>query len=368
MTETLKRTPLAEAHERLGAKMVDFGGWYMPVQYEGLIPEHTAVRTAVGLFDVSHMGEVRVTGPQATDFLNYITTNDVTKLTDGQAHYTVMANEQGGIIDDLLIYRIEADHYLLVINAGTQDGDFAWMQQHAGPFNVTLANESKDTGQIAVQGPLAQQVLQRLVEIPLEEMGYYRFATTTIAGIHGIVSRTGYTGEDGFECYIAAEHTEELWNKLLEAGEPEGIKPAGLGARDSLRLEARMHLYGQDMNTETTTLEAALGWVTKLKKASDFIGKDALKAQKKAGVEKVLVGFEMIDRGIARHDYEVVDGDEVIGVVTSGTHSPTLKKAIGLAYVPKSYSKADTTLGIRIRKKVATAKVVKGPFYKRPES
>ncbi len=364
--EDLKKTPLAEEHVKQGAKMVDFGGWYMPVQYAGLVAEHETVRTKVGLFDVSHMGEVRVKGKDAEAFLNTITVNDVTQLVDGQAHYSVMTNEQGGIIDDLLIYRFAQDHYLLVINAGTQDKDFAWISKHAANWDVSAVNESPDTGQIAIQGPLAEKVLQTLTDTPLAEIAYYHFKEGEVAGVPALISRTGYTGEDGFECYMAADQAANLWNKMLEAGAGDGIQPAGLGARDTLRLESRMHLYGNDMDEETTPLEAGLGWVTKLKKESDFIGKAALIAQKKEGLKRKLVGFELEDRGIARHGYPVENEEgEEIGVVTSGTSSPTLKKSIGLAYVPPGNSKPGKTIQIRIRKKTATARIVKGPFYKR---
>ena len=366
MTEDLKKTPLAGEHEAAGARMVDFGGWYMPVQYSGLVDEHTAVRTAVGIFDVSHMGEVRVKGKDALAFLQRITTNDVSKLSDGQAQYTVMPNEKGTVIDDLLVYRFGPEHYLLVINASTQDKDFAWISKHAADFDVTVANESNDTGQIAIQGPLAQQVLQRMTETALDEIAYYHFREGSVAGIPALISRTGYTGEDGFECYIPADRAAELWRAMVAEGEPEGLKPAGLGARDTLRLESRMHLYGNDMDETTTVLEAGLGWVTKFKKDGDFIGKDVLRAQKKEGLKRKLIGFEMIGKGIARHDYAIVDSDgNTIGQVTSGSHSPTLGKSIGLGYVATEFSKPETTIYIQVRKKVVEARVVKGAFYSR---
>lgn len=365
MTDSLKRTPLVDEHISLGGKMVDFGGWYMPVQYTSQIEEHQAVRQRVGLFDVSHMGEVRVTGKDTIAYLNYITSNNPSKLEDGQAQYTAMPYPDGTVVDDLLIYRISEDECLLVINASNIEKDFAWMQEHKGEFDVTLVNESDQTGQIAVQGPLAQQVLQKLASPGLEELTYYRFRQDTIDGMPVLISRTGYTGEDGFECYLDAENTPKLWRMLLEAGQDEGIRAAGLGARDTLRLESRMHLYGNDMDNTTTLLEAGLGWITKLKKASDFIGKESLKAQKKAGLTRKLIGFELNGKGIARHGYPVVDGDLEIGKVTSGTHSPTLKKSIGLAYVPLSLSKPGNTINIKIRNKVVPATVVKGPFYQR---
>lgn len=365
MTQELKRTPLCDEHEALGARMVDFGGWYMPVQYAGLVDEHKAVRGACGLFDVSHMGEVRVQGAGAKDYLDYLTTNRVGRIEDGQAQYTVMAYENGTVVDDLLIYCIERNHYLLVINAANIDKDVAWLRQHAGPFDVQITDESPRTAQLAIQGPQAEAILNPLTDMDLSDMGYYRFAYTTVDGIHALVSRTGYTGEDGFECYVANQHAAPLWRKLLAAGADHGIQPAGLGARDTLRLEARMHLYGNDMDDTTTVLEAGLGWVCKTKKASDFIGKAALKQQKKAGLTRKLVGFEVQDRGIARQGSVVLNGDADVGVVTSGTYGPTVEKSIGMAYVPVAMSEAGTELTIRVRKKELTAKVVKGPFYKR---
>jgi aminomethyltransferase len=253
----------------------------------------------------------------------------------------------------------------LVVNASTQDKDFAWLQKNSGDFDVTLVMESDQTGQIAIQGPLAEKVLQRMTDTDLSQIAYYHFTQTQVKGIPALVSRTGYTGEDGFECYVPADRTAELWNAMLAEGKPEEIKPCGLGARDTLRLESRMHLYGQDMDETTTVLEAGLGWVTKFKKAADFIGKEALLAQKKAKPDRKLIGFELTDRGIARHDYEVVDGDRVIGRVTSGTQGPTLKKSIGLAYVESASAKVGNTIHIKIRNKTAAAVIVKGPFYKR---
>lgn len=365
MSDGLQRTPLADEHVSLGGKMVDFGGWYMPVQYTSLVEEHQTVRQKVGLFDVSHMGEVRVTGKDTIAYLNYITVNNPTKIEDGQAQYTAMTTPDGTVVDDLLIYRISQEECLLVINAANINKDVAWMEQHAEGFDVALVNESDQTGQIAIQGPLAEKVLQKLASPGLDTLSYYHFRQDQIDSIPVLISRTGYTGEDGFECYLAADKTVELWRKLLEAGKEDGILPAGLGARDTLRLEARMHLYGQDMDETTTVLEAGLGWITKLKNEADFVGKAALKAQKKAGLSRKLVGFEIQGRGIARHGYPVVDETGEIGHVTSGTHAPTLKKSIGLAYVPLSLSKPGSTFHIRIRNKEVAAVVVKGAFYQR---
>ena len=366
MDQSLKKTPLTAVHESLGAKMVDFGGWYMPIHYSGLVDEHTAVRQRVGLFDVSHMGEIRVEGQEALAFLSFLTTNDPTTLIDGQAQYTVMVNEQGCIIDDLLIYRFSETNFLLVVNAGTQDKDLEWIQKHAKRFQVRVASESEETAQIAIQGPLAEGVLGKLTGEDLPGIGYYHFKNGEVAGVPAVISRTGYTGEDGFEIYLGSAQASAVWEQLLDAGRDEDIRPAGLGARDTLRLEARMNLYGQDMDETTTVLEAGLGWVTKLKKSSDFIGKDALRAQKKAGLARRLVGFTLSGRGIARPGYEVVDEKgSPVGRVTSGTHSPTLGKAIGLAYVPVATASPGTDIHIQIRKNQVPATIVKGPFYKR---
>jgi len=364
-TDNLRRTPLADAHVALGGKMVDFGGWYMPVQYTSLVEEHQAVRERAGLFDVSHMGEVRVRGKETLAFLSYLTVNDPTKLEDGQAQYTAMATKEGTVVDDLLIYRFSQDECLLVINAANQEKDFQWMKHHAKGFDVQLTDESDATGQIAIQGPKALKILQKIAAPGLSNIEYYRFRNEVIDGVPVLVSRTGYTGEDGFECYLPAEHTGDLWSKLLEAGKEVNLLPCGLGARDTLRLEARMHLYGQDMDETTTLLEANLGWITKLKKDQDFLGKAALLQQRDSGVTRKLVGFELEDRGIARHGYPVEEAGEEVGHVTSGTHSPTLKKSIGLAYVPLSLSKPGNTFQIRIRNKLVSAVVVKGPFYQR---
>ena len=365
MTEALKKTPLAEEHEKLGAKMVPFGGWYMPVQYTGLVEEHTAVREKAGLFDVSHMGEVRVTGKDAVAFVDHLTVNQVTKLVDGQAHYTAFCKPDGTVIDDLLVYRIGPEELLLVINAGNIDKDVAWIEQHVGDFDVIVKNESNAIAQIAIQGPRAEEILQRICPEDLSQINYYWFVHTSIKGLPTLVSRTGYTGEDGFECYCSADHGVRLWNLLLETGREDGLIPAGLGARDTLRLEARMHLYGNDMDETTHILEAGLGWIVKLKNSPEFIGKERIRAQKKAGLERRLVGFEVKGRGIARQGYPIVHEDREVGRVTSGTHSPTLKKAIGLGYVPLALTEPGTVFHVRIRNTLVEAEVVKGPFYKR---
>jgi len=378
--EILKKTPLNDVHRRLGGKMVDFGGWDMPVQYTaGVIEEHMRTRTAAGLFDVSHMGEIWVEGPDAIEFVNSITTNDVTALADGQAHYTAMPNEKGGVIDDLLVYRFGPDKLFLVLNAGTTDKDWEWIKGNAergvrnaesGEFvepNIQLRNASSEFCQIAIQGPKAETILQTLTDIDLSGIKYYWFTTGKVDGVEAIVSRTGYTGEDGFEVYAAPEYAEQLWNKMLEAGgfgEPDGILPAGLAARNTLRLESAMALYGHELSDEISTLEANLGWITKMKKG-DFVGRDALADQKERGLSRKLVGFEMVDRGIARDGFDVFVGDEKVGYVTSGSPAPYLKKNIGMAYLPPSFANTGQEIKIDVRGKLLTAQVVETPFYRR---
>jgi aminomethyltransferase len=358
--EPLKKTPLNALEKELGGKMVDFGGWELPVQFGGILEEHEAVRTHAGVFDVSHMGELTVRGPQALELLQKATTNDVSKLEDGRIHYTGLLYPTGGFVDDILIYRNSADDYFLVVNASNTEKDFEWLQQSAKGMDVEVRNVSADYAQLAIQGPEAEKYLQPLTDVKLADVKYYRFDKGTVDGAPAIVSRTGYTGEDGFEVYVAPEHGERIMRKLVEAG----VRPAGLGARDTLRLEAKMALYGNDIDHTTTPIEADLGWVVKLDKG-DFAGRDVLAREKAEGPKRKLVGFEMIDRGIARHGYPVVEGGEEIGVVTSGTHSPTLKKAIGLAYLPLDKSAQGTEFSVLIRGKETRARVVPTPFYKR---
>ena len=367
-SENLKKTPLNEAHRALGGKMVDFGGWDMPVQYKaGVIEEHMATRTRSGLFDVSHMGEIWVEGEDAILFVNRITTNDVTKLVDGQAHYSALTNESGGVVDDLLVYRFDQDKLLLVVNAGTTDKDWAWITSHKKDENITLTNASADYCQIAIQGPDAIGILQKLTDTKLDEIKYYHFATGKVDGVESIISRTGYTGEDGFEVYADAKYAERLWNKLLETGSygtEGGILPAGLAARNTLRLEAAMSLYEHELNDEITPLEAGLGWITKLPKG-DFIGREPLQKQKDAGIKRKIVGFEMKEPGIARDGFDVYVGDEKVGGVTSGSPAPFLKKNIGLAMLPVEFANEGQEIRIDIRGKKVGAEVVKTPFYKR---
>jgi aminomethyltransferase len=364
----LKQTPLNNAHRQLGGRMIDFGGWDMPVQYPaGTIEEHLRTRNHAGLFDVSHMGEIDARGPDAIAFVNRLTSNDVTKLVDGQAQYSALTTEQGTVIDDLLVYRLAADHLLLVVNAGTTDKDWEWISSHHAGEAVELKNVSRDYCQLALHCPDAITILQKLTDLPLNDIKYYHFTTGTVDGIDSIVSRTGYTGEDGFEVYAAPQHAERLWSKILEAGNygtDTGVLPCGLAARNTLRLEAGMALYGNDIDDTTTLLEANLGWICKLDKG-EFVGREALAQQKAAGVKRKLVGFEVTDRGIARDHQDVVIDDERVGTVTSGSPAPYLKKNIGMTYLPVEHANAGQEIKIDVRGRLVSAQVVKTPFYKR---
>jgi aminomethyltransferase len=363
----LKRTPLFPVYAKYGGKTIDFGGWELPVQFSSITEEHEAVRTRAGLFDVSHMGEVEVKGADALAYLQRLTTNDVSRLEAGQAQYSAMCYPDGGTVDDLLVYKLADDHYLLVINASNIDKDFAWMQEHLAG-DVRIENVSPQTAQLAIQGPLAESILQKLTDTNLSEIGSFRFKRDVkLDGIPALVSRTGYTGEDGFEIYLDADKAVALWEKLLEAGKEEGLLPCGLGARDTLRFEARLPLYGQELSKDITPIEAGIGFAVKTDKAVPFIGQDVLKAQKENGAPRKLVGIEMIDRGIPRSHYPVFAGDEPIGEVTTGTQSPTLKKNVGLALIKTEYAALDTELFVEIRGKRLKARVVATPFYKRPK-
>jgi aminomethyltransferase len=357
-----RRTPLHDTHVRAGARIVEFAGWEMPVQYAGILEEHEAVRTRVGLFDVSHMGEVVFRGPKALEALGRVFTNDLSKVSDGQAQYGCLCRESGGIVDDVVVYRRAADDLLVCVNAGNRAKDFDWLAAHTGGADVR--NESDEWAQLALQGPLAAQLLQRLTNVNLSAMRSYRFAPGEVAGVPCLVARTGYTGEDGFELFCPAEKGAELWAALVEAGSPERITPCGLGARDSLRLEMAYRLYGSDMDDGTTPLEAGLAWVVKLDKG-DFVGRDALLKQKAAGVPRKLVGFTLTDAGIARHGYPVLQDGRKVGEVTSGTRSPSLGTSIGLAYVPTALAAEGSTFAVEIRGRAAAARVVKTPFYTR---
>jgi aminomethyltransferase len=356
----LKKTPLNDVEKELGGKMVDFGGWELPVQFSGILDEHDAVRNHVGIFDVSHMGEITVRGSQSLELLQRTTCNDVSKLEDGRAHYNGLLYPNGTFVDDILIYRIGPEDYFVVVNASNSDKDYEWLRDAATGLDVEVKNVSAEYAQLAVQGPEAEKLLQPFTEVALGDIKYYRFTRGLFGGVPTIISRTGYTGEDGFELYLHPDHAPAMMRKIVEAG----AKPCGLGARDTLRLEAKMALYGNDIDDTTTPIEADLGWIVRLDKG-DFTGRDILAREKSDGPRRKLVGFEMVDRGIARHGYPIVDGGQEIGVVTSGTHSPTLKKAIGLAYLPLDRSAQGTEFSVLIRGKETRARVVPTPFYKR---
>lgn len=365
---SLKKTPLNDVHRRMGGRMVEFGGWDMPVQYPaGTVEEHLRTRARAGLFDVSHMGEIEVRGADAVAFVNRICSNDASKLTDGQAQYSALTTPEGTVIDDLLVYRLGPEHLLLVVNAGTTDKDWDWITSRKQDDSVALANRSADFCQIALQGPDALSILQNLTETPLDEIKYYHFREGRVDGVKSIISRTGYTGEDGFEIYAAPEEAPRIWDKILDAGRydtPEGVLPCGLAARNTLRLEAGMALYGHEIDETTTLLEANLGWICKLNKG-DFIGRDALARQKEEGVKRKLVGFEVTERGIARDGQDVyIDGARA-GRVTSGSPAPYLKKNIGMAYVPVEHAETGGLLEVDVRGRNVGARIVPTPFYKR---
>ncbi len=357
------RTPLYEQHVRAGGRMVEFAGWEMPVQYAGILAEHEAVRTRIGLFDVSHMGEVVFRGPGALAALQRLFTNDLSKCADGQAQYGCLCRESGGIVDDVVAYRRSAEDLLVCVNAGNRQKDFEWLHDHA-VAGASVENESDAWAQLALQGPKAAEVLQPLTGTRLSAVGTFRFAEGEVAGVPVTIARTGYTGEDGFELFCRSDRAPGLWAALLQAGEPAGIVPCGLGARDSLRLEMAYRLYGSDMDDDATPLEAGLAWVVKLDKG-EFIGREALKRQNEQGVSRKLVGFVLTDAGIARHGYPVVQDGRPVGVVTSGTRSPTLGTSIGLAYVPPALAAEGSVFAVEIRGRPAAAKVVKTPFHDR---
>ncbi len=362
-TTELKNVALVDTHTSLGAKMVPFAGYLMPVSYSGLNDEHTTVRNAVGVFDVSHMGEFILKGEHALDLIQRVTSNDAAVLMNDKIQYSCLPNDKGGIVDDLLVYRIDEKTYMLVVNASNIEKDWNWIQKF-NTKNVEMHNISEKTSLLAVQGPKAILTLQKLTDINLSEIPYYTFKKGTFNGVENvIISNTGYTGAGGFELYFENEVAGKMWEAIFKAGAEYGIKPIGLGARDTLRLEMGFCLYGNDIDDTTSPIEAGLGWITKFNK--DFTNKAALAEQKEKGVLKKLVGFEMIDRGIPRHDYEIADANgKVIGKVTSGTQSPSLNKAIGMGYVPTAFAKADSEIFIIIRDKPIKAKVVKIPFYK----
>jgi len=359
----MKNTALTHIHEALGAKMVPFAGYNMPVQYEGVNAEHETVRNAVGVFDVSHMGEFLVSGPQALALIQRVCSNDASKLTDGKAQYSCFPNETGGIVDDLIVYRFNEEKYMLVVNASNIDKDWAWINKH-NRMGAELRNLSDDYSLLAIQGPKAVEAMQSLTSVDLSSIPFYSFVVADFAGIaHVIISATGYTGSGGFEIYCKNSEVEQVWKQVMQAGSAFGIKPIGLAARDTLRLEMGYCLYGNDIHDATSPLEAGLGWITKFTK--DFINAEALKKQKEEGVSRKLIAFELDERGIPRHDYDIVDEKgNPIGVVTSGTMAPSLNKGIGLGYVPVAYTEVGSRIFIQIRKNQIPATVVKLPFYK----
>ncbi len=364
----LKRTPIFDQHLELGGRMVEFGGWEMPLQYRSIIEEHQAVRSRAGLFDVSHMGEFRIEGPGALDFLQYLVPNNVAKLEINQTLYTQLCLPNGGTIDDCTLYRLDEQRYLLVVNASTCDKDWDWVNQHAQNFNLTrLENATDEIALFAFQGPQAEAILQPLADINLSTIPYYHCRPGAIAGIPVLISRTGYTGEDGFELYHDAGDAPKLWRAILEAGRAGGVLPIGLGARDTLRLEAAFCLYGHELTEDITPLEASLGWSVKLDKGVDFIGREALARQKQEGLKRKRIGIEMTDRSVPRAGYALLANGQRIGELTSGTIGPTLNKTIGMGYVPPDYAKPGTPLEVDIRGRKAGAVVVQLPFYKRPK-
>jgi glycine cleavage system T protein (aminomethyltransferase) len=360
----LKQTPLNAVHRRMGAKMVPFGGWDMPVQYSGILEEHRAVRSAAGLFDVSHMGEVEFRGPAALAAVQRLTSNDASRLKVGQVQYTALTTEAGTFVDDLTVYKYADDDYMVTVNASNIDKDVAWMREHT-TGNVEVHNASDETALLAIQGPKAQTLLQMLTPVDLGAIPYYWFTQGKVLGADAVISRTGYTGEDGFEVYLKPKDVIGLWQALIEAGRPLGLLPCGLGARDTLRLEAKMALYGNDIDDRHTVLEADLGWILKLQKG-EFIGQIALAKQKQEGIRRKLVGFEMVGRGIARSHYPIAKEGRTIGEVTSGGPAPWLNKNIGLGYVTVEHAAVGTEIEILIRGTAVAARIVQTPFYKRP--
>jgi aminomethyltransferase len=364
---TLKKTPLNARHRSLGARMVEFGGWDMPVEYGGLVNEHLAVRTRAGLFDVSHMGQIEIAGKDALKAVQHITSNDAGKLSVNQAQYSALTTPEGTFVDDVLTYKLSDEHFMFVVNASNIIKDFQWIAGHVrGIGDAVAVNTSSRHALIALQGPVAREVLQTLTGADLSAVKYYWFTTGEVANVLATISRTGYTGEDGFEVFVPPSAAERVWDAILNAGKRAGVVPAGLGARDTLRLEAAMRLYGNDMDETTTVLEADLGWIVGWTKES-FIGSDVLRRQKAEGVSRKLVGFEVLDRAIARHGYGVYVNGEKAGVVTSGTQTPFLKKAIGMAYLPADRTDSGTEFEVDVRGRRVRAQVVPMPFYKRPK-
>jgi aminomethyltransferase len=357
-----RRTPLFQLYSRYGAKVIDFHGWMLPVHFSGLMKEHEAVRRDAGLFDVSHMGEIALTGPRALDFVQWLTVNDASLLEDGQVQYSAMCFDDGGIVDDLTVYRHDADRFLLCVNASNREKNLDWIQKHR-PEGVEVRDVSDEIALLALQGPKAEFILGQLTDVSLASLGYYRFASCTLGGAEVTVSRTGYTGEDGFEIFLSPDRAAEIWQKIMACGEPAGLLAAGLGARDTLRLEMKYALYGNDIDATTDPLEAGLGWITKLDKG-DFLGREAIVRRSGEGPARKLVAMEIKGKGIARQGYDILAGGAAVGAVTSGTFSPSLKKAISMGYVPAELSRAGTRVSVRIRAAEVEAEIVKPPFYR----
>lgn len=361
--DNLKKTSLYETHIKYGGKLIDFAGWALPVQYEGILKEHETVRTKAGLFDVSHMGEIKITGPDAEKFIQYLVTNDISKLASNQVIYTPMCYQNGGTVDDLLVYKFSHDDFLLVVNASNTDKDYNWILDNKNGYNMKIENISDNITELALQGPKAQEILQSLTDYNLDNMKFFYFEKIDVNGVKCLVSRTGYTGEDGFEIYTKNEYGPFIWEQIMEKGKELGLKPAGLGARDTLRFEAGLPLYGNELSKDISPLEAGLSFFVKFDK--DFIGKNALQNQKQDGIKRKLIGFEMIDNGIPRHGYEAaIDGD-IIGFVTTGYFSPTLNKNIGLALIGSRFAKVGNEIEILIRKKPLKAVMTGKNFYKK---
>lgn len=362
----MKRTALYDTHIALGARMVEFGGWAMPVQYSGILDEHNAVRTAAGIFDIDHMGQVEVQGPDALAYLQHMATNDIAGIDTWQSAYGLLCYPNGGVVDDIFTYRLSG-RFFLAINASNTEKDVAWLLEHTAGYNVQVKNVSAETCMLALQGPKAEAMLQKLTPAPLAQVPRFGCVIADVAHVSTLIGRTGYTGEDGFELFFPVAQTLHVWNAIMAAGAPLGLKPCGLGARDSLRFEAKMPLYGQEIGPDINPIEAGLGWAVAFDAPGkpDFIGRAALLQAKTHGTERKLVGFEMIDHGIARHEYQIADKGAVIGHVTTGMYSPTLKKNIGLGYVPARYAKKGSTFDVIIRGKPLKAVVIGTPFYKR---
>ncbi|MBI5427853.1 MAG: glycine cleavage system aminomethyltransferase GcvT [Nitrospinae bacterium] len=358
----LKTTPLCKAHEELGARMVPFAGWYMPIQYAGVVQEHLCVRDGVGIFDVSHMGEIDISGKDAKKFLQTLVTNDVEKLSERAILYTLMCYENGGVVDDLLVHRLAEDHYFLCVNASNADKDYQWVLDRARPFQVEARNIGAETVQLAIQGKHSEPLLQRLSDVPLDDIKYYHFKTGKIHRVDCIIARTGYTGEDGFEIYFNAEHAERVFGKLIEEGRDFSLQPIGLGARDTLRLEMGYALYGNEIGAGSSPLEAGLGWVIKLQKPAEFAGREALRRQKEAGLKRKLAGIKLLDRGVPRSHYRILREGHPVGEITSGTFSPSLNCGIAMCYVSSECAEKGTRLEVEIRSQRVPAEVVPLPF------